>query len=197
MDQKGQKKQAVMIHRTILGSMERFFGVLIEHYNGAFPTWLTPVQTKVLPIAERHLGYANEVVKILKNEEIRAELDDQINAPELRVIGANGKQLGVLKLRQALDKANEAGLDLVEIAPNAKPPVVKIVELGKFKYEQEKRLQKKKRATKASEIKEVRFSPFIAEHDFQNRIAKIRDFLADKQKVRVVVKFTGRTNCHR
>jgi len=119
-------------------------------------------------------------------------VNHQINAPELRVIGANGKQLGVLKLRQALDKANEAGLDLVEIAPNAKPPVVKIVELGKFKYEQEKRLQKQKRATKASEIKEVRFSPFIAEHDFQNRIAKIRDFLADKQKVRVVVKFTGR-----
>lgn len=128
----------------------------------------------------------------MKTSNLNFRINQQINAPDLRVIGADGKQFGVLKLRDALDKAAELGLDLVEIAPNAKPPVAKIVELGKFKYEQEKKLQKQKRATKASEIKEVRFSPFIAEHDFQNRIERIKEFLVDKQKVRVVVKFTGR-----
>ncbi|OGM28416.1 hypothetical protein A2962_04645 [Candidatus Woesebacteria bacterium RIFCSPLOWO2_01_FULL_39_61] len=117
IDQKGQKKQAVMIHRTILGSMERFFGVLIEHYNGAFPTWLTPVQTKVLPIAERHLGYANEVVKILKNEEIRAELDDRNETlqakirdaqlekvPYMLIVGDKEKKAGTVAVRLRSEK---------------------------------------------------------------------------------------------
>src|SRR3989338_504188 len=117
IDQKGQKKQAVMIHRTILGSMERFFGVLIEHYNGAFTTWLTPVQTKVLPIAERHLGYANEVVKILKNEEIRAELDDRNEplqakirdaqlekVPYMLIVGDKEKKAGTVAVRLRSEK---------------------------------------------------------------------------------------------
>lgn len=110
----------------------------------------------------------------------------------MRVIGANGKQEGILKITEALKKAQSAGLDLVEIAPTAKPPVVKIVELGKFKYEQGKKLQKEKKKTKASELKEVRFSPFIAEHDYKTRIDKIREFLSESNKVRLVVVFKGR-----
>jgi len=75
-------------------------------------------------------------------------LNNQIRAPEVRVIGADGKQLGILKINEALSKAHEEGLDLVEIAPNAKPPVTKIVELGKFRYQEEKRLQKLKKKGK-------------------------------------------------
>ena len=128
----------------------------------------------------------------LKTGNLNWRLNHQIEAPSVRVIDSDGKQLGVMKLQDALAKAEEEGLDLVEIAHNAKPPVAKIVELGKFKYEQDKRLQKQKKGGKASEIKEVRFSPFIAEHDYQNRIEKIKEFLNDRQKVRTVVKFTGR-----
>ncbi|OGM21463.1 translation initiation factor IF-3 [Candidatus Woesebacteria bacterium RIFCSPHIGHO2_01_FULL_38_9] len=119
-------------------------------------------------------------------------INQQIRATEVRVIGADGKQLGVLKLNEALTEAQKNGLDLVEIAPNAKPPVAKIVELGKFRYEQEKKLQKQKKAAKSGEVKEVRLSPFIAEHDYNVRLTKIREFLDDSNKVRVVVVFTGR-----
>jgi len=91
-----------------------------------------------------------------------------------------------------LEKAQESGLDLVEIAPNAKPPVVKIVELGKFRYEQEKKLKKEKKRAKGSELKEVRFSPFIANHDYATRMEKIKAFLDESNKVRVVVVFMGR-----
>ena len=91
-----------------------------------------------------------------------------------------------------MEKAQESGLDLVEIAPNAKPPVVKIVELGKFRYEQEKKLKKEKKRAKGSELKEVRFSPFIANHDYATRMEKIKAFLDESNKVRVVVVFMGR-----
>ena len=116
----------------------------------------------------------------------------QIRAPKVRVIGADGKQLGVLPIEKALLEASDAGLSLVEIAPKANPPVVKIVELGKFKYQEEKKLQKQKRGSKVAEIKEIRFTPFIAEHDFLNRLEKIKAFLEEKHKIRIVVKFGGR-----
>ena len=119
-------------------------------------------------------------------------INNQIQAQEVRVIGPDKKQIGVMKLNEALAKANEAGLDLVEIAPTAKPPVVQIVELGKFKYEQEKRLRQEKKKTKASELKEIRFSPFIAQHDYQTRMVKIKEFLDESNKVRLVVVFKGR-----
>jgi len=120
------------------------------------------------------------------------KVNNQIHAAEVRVIGADGKQEGILKLSEALKKAKDKGLDLVEIAPYAKPPVVKIVDLGKFKYEQEKKQQKEKKKTKASELKEVRFTPFIANHDYQTRLEKIREFLSENNKVRLSVVFKGR-----
>lgn len=110
----------------------------------------------------------------------------------MRLIGSDGKQEGVLNISDALKKADEAGLDLVEIAPNAKPPVVKIVELGKFRYEQEKKLKKEKKKSKAGELKEIRFSPFIADHDYATRMQRIKEFLNESNKVRVVVVFLGR-----
>jgi len=110
----------------------------------------------------------------------------------LRVIGEDGKQLGVMSRSDALAKAREIGVDLIEIAPLAKPPVAKIIEFGKFKYQEEKRRKKEKKSSKPSELKEIRFSPFIAEHDFNNRIDRTKEFLANKHKVRLVVVFMGR-----
>ena len=128
----------------------------------------------------------------MKRTNFNYKVNHQINAPELRVIDENGKQLGVIKLSDALQKARSSGLDLVEVAPTARPPVAKIVELGKFKYQEEKKLRKEKKKSKPSELKEVRFSPFIHKHDFENRIERISEFLEAKHKVRVVVVFLGR-----
>lgn len=123
---------------------------------------------------------------------INWKVNNAIRAPEVRVIGADGKQIGVLKIQEALDKAREAGLDLVEIAPNANPPVAKIIHLGKLRYQEEKKLRKEKRGAKGGETKEIRFSPFIAEGDYQTKIERIKEFFGEKNKVRVVVKFGGR-----
>ena len=110
----------------------------------------------------------------------------------MRVIDEKAKQIGILTIKEALDKAKVAQLDLVEIAPNTDPPVVKIIEFGKFKYQEDKKLRKQKKGAKGGEIKEIRFSPFIGEADYKTRIGRIKEFLEDKNKVRVVVKFKGR-----
>ena len=117
--------------------------------------------------------------------------DYQIRATTLRVIGSDGKLIGVLTKEEALKKAKELGLTLVEIAANAVPPVAKIVDFGKFRYSEEKKLRTQSKGAKGGEVKEIRFSPFIAENDFKTRLARINEFLADKNKVRVVVVFKG------
>ena len=119
-------------------------------------------------------------------------VNERIPATELRVIGEDGKQLGILNKVEALEKARRESLDLIEIAPQAKPPVVKMMELGKFLYQEEKKQRAEKKKAKASELKEVRFSPFIAENDFETRLARVKEFLELKNKVKIVVKFKGR-----
>jgi translation initiation factor IF-3 len=117
--------------------------------------------------------------------------DYQIRAPSLRVIDAEGKLIGVLTKDEAIRKAKEANLTLVEIAPTATPPVAKIVDFGKFRYAEEKKARAAAKKVKGGEMKEIRFSPFIAENDFNVRIERIKEFFADKNKVRVVVVFKG------
>ena len=117
--------------------------------------------------------------------------DFAIRAPSLRVIDSEGKLLGVMPKDEAIKKAQAAGLSLIEIAPNAAPPVAKIADYGKFKYAEEKKLAKQSKGVKGGEVKEIRFSPFIGENDFQTRIKRIKEFFADKNKVRVVVVFKG------
>lgn len=119
-------------------------------------------------------------------------VNEGVHAPKVRVIDEKGKQLGVLTISKALNLSKKAGLDLVEIAPKAKPPVVKIVEFGKFKYQEGKKLKKQKKGKKGGELKEIRFSPFIGKADYDTRIDRIKGFLEEKDKVRVVVKFKGR-----
>lgn len=110
----------------------------------------------------------------------------------MRVIGSDGKQLGVVDIEKALALSIKEGLDLVEIAPHAKPPVTRIVDIGKFKYEEEKKQKAQKKKTKASGLKEIRFSPFIGEADYNTRLIRIKKFLEEKNKIKVVVKFKGR-----
>lgn len=118
--------------------------------------------------------------------------DTAIRAPEVRLIGEDGKQEGIVKVGDALIKAKEAGLTLVEISATAIPPVAKIVDFGKFRYQEEKKLRKQAKGVKGGELKEIRFSPFIGQGDYETRLKRVREFLAEKNKVKVVVVFLGR-----
>jgi len=127
----------------------------------------------------------------LAKQKLYWRTDYQIRAPSLRVIDSEGKFIGVLSVNEAVTKAKSQGLSLVEIAPNATPPVAKIVDFGKFRYAEEKKLRSQSKKVKGGEVKEIRFSPFIAENDFKTRIERIKEFFNDKNKVRVVVVFKG------
>lgn len=124
-------------------------------------------------------------------------LNEAIRAPSLRVIDADGNSLGVLSRVEALRAAEAAGLDLVEISPDARPPVVKIVDWGKYNYQRTKQLQKNKRNTKATEVKQMRFGLKISDHDLGVKLRKITDFLHEGHKVKIMVVYRGRENAHR
>lgn len=115
----------------------------------------------------------------------------------MRVVDEDGEQLGVLDTRDALDRAREKGLDLVEVAPNADPPVCKIMDYGKFKYQQQKKLQEAKKKQTVIKIKEVKFRPKTDEHDYQTKLNKILQFLDDGDRCKVTVFFRGREIVHK
>jgi len=120
----------------------------------------------------------------LRNEEIKAK--------EVRVVSSTGEQLGVMETRKALQMAYQEGLDLVLVSPNSNPPVAKIMDYGKYKYEKEKREKEAKKKQKKQVLKEMKFRLRIDEHDFNTKVNRIRSFLEDGNKVRVVVMFLGR-----
>lgn len=122
--------------------------------------------------------------------------NDRIFATSLRVLDSEGKQIGVLSRFEALSKAREEGLDLVEIAPNAKPVVAKIIDFKKFLYQEAKKKREEKKKAKVSETKEVRLGPFMDTHDLEVMLRRARSFLVDGDKVRLVVKFVGRQIIH-
>lgn len=123
-------------------------------------------------------------------------VNERIFSSTLRVLESNGKQLGILSRFDALSKARKLGLDLVEIAPNAKPPVVKIIDFKKFLYQEEKKKKEERKKSKASETKELRLGPFMNDHDLMVVLKKAREFLGDGNKVKFVVKFAGRQITH-
>ena len=110
----------------------------------------------------------------------------------MRAIDPDGNQLGIVPIHQALDAAAELGLDLVEISPNADPPVCKIMDYGRFKYEQTKKKQEAKKKQSTTQLKEIKVRPKTGEHDLQVKMGHIRKFLAKKDKVKVTVIFRGR-----
>lgn len=127
--------------------------------------------------------------KISKNQ---VEMNGAIRDKEVRVISDSGEQLGIMTSKEAYDKAVEAGLDLVKIAPNAKPPVCKIIDYGKFKYEQARKEKEAKKKQKVIEIKEVRMTPNIDTNDLNTKMNNARKFLAKGNKVKVTLRFRGR-----
>jgi translation initiation factor IF-3 len=126
--------------------------------------------------------------------EKRYRVNRQIRAREVRVIDENGQNLGIMPIREALALAEEKGLDLIEIAPNAKPPVCKIGDYGKFKYEMKKKAKEAKKKQKTMEVKELKMRVSIEEHDYQVKLKQLREFLEDGNKVKLRLIFRGREN---
>lgn len=122
--------------------------------------------------------------------------NERIFASELRVIDSEGKQIGILNKFEALKKARELGMDLVEIAPTAKPPVARIIDFKKFLYQEEKKRREEKKKSKKSETKEIRLGPFMDDHDLETMVRRAREFLEGNDKVKLVVRFSGRQMAH-
>ena len=136
----------------------------------------------------QYLWRCNTISDLMINEQIRDR--------EVRLIGADGEQMGIMSARDAQKHAMEAGLDLVKIAPTAKPPVCKIIDYGKYKYELARKEKEAKKKQKTIEIKEVRLSPNIEENDLNTKVNNARKFLTKGNKVKVTLRFRGREMAH-
>jgi len=123
-------------------------------------------------------------------------VNEEIRVKEVRLISETGEQLGIVPIRQALDMALEKEMDLVEVAPSAKPPVCRLMDYGKFKFEQSKREKEARKKQKIISVKEVKMRPNIEEHDFQVKAKAARKFLSSGDKVKVTIMFRGREITH-
>jgi translation initiation factor IF-3 len=119
-----------------------------------------------------------------------------ITVPKVRVIDENGENLGVMFTREAMEQANEIGLDLVEVSPNADPPVAKFLDVGKYKYEAQKKANLARKSQKTQEIKEIKMRPNIDDHDYDVKMRAIQKFLGEGDKVKVTLRFRGRELAH-
>ena len=119
-------------------------------------------------------------------------INQYIQAKEVRVVDEKGTVIGVLPIFNAIQKAKKLGADLIEVAPNAKPPVCKIIDFKKFKYLEAKKEQEEKKGQKGGDLKEVMFSPFIAKNDLNIRIKRIKEFLGEGNKIKIRIRFSGR-----
>lgn len=139
------------------------------------------------------LRFFQEFVIVLNKSH---RLNEEINAPEVRLVGQEGEQLGVVRSSEAFALAERAGLDLVEIAPLAAPPVCRIMDYGKFKYQEAKKAHEAKQKQKQVQIKEVKFRPGTDENDYQIKLRNMLRFLAEGDKVKVTLRFRGREMAH-
>jgi translation initiation factor IF-3 len=132
----------------------------------------------------------------VKNIAKRINVNRRIRAKEVRLIDPEGKQLGVIPTVEALERAASHGLDLVEVSPNVSPPVCRIMDYGRYKYQQNKKLQESKKRQSTFQVKEIKLRPRTGEHDFQVKMRHAKRFLDNRDKVKVTVVFRGRENAH-
>ncbi len=124
-------------------------------------------------------------------------VNEQIRSKEVRLIGKDGEQVGVVSRDEALRMAEQVELDLVLVSPNAKPPVARIIDYGKYRYEQQKREKEQRKNQKTQSVKEIRLSPTIDDHDFDTKLRQARGFIEDEDKVKVSIRFRGRAITHK
>ncbi len=122
--------------------------------------------------------------------------DDMIQSDKVRVIDENGENLGVMFTNEAIEQANEIGLNLVEVSPNADPPVCKYLDVGKYRYEAQKKANAARKTQKTQEIKEIKMRPNIDDHDYDVKMRKVFEFLEEGDKVKVTMRFRGREMAH-
>ncbi|NBQ28072.1 MAG: translation initiation factor IF-3 [Rhodobacteraceae bacterium] len=130
------------------------------------------------------------------SRETGPRINDRIRCPEIRLIGADGENVGVVTPERGVELAFEAGLDLVEISPNANPPVCKIMDFGKYKYEQQKRESEARKKQKVIEVKEIKFRPGTDTHDYEVKMRSVYKFLQNGDKVKITLRFRGREMAH-
>ena len=146
----------------------------------------------------RWITVRDSLFSLLREDKTISELfiNEQIRDKEVRVIGVNGEQLGIMSPAEAMKIAEEAGIDLVKVAPTANPPVCKIVDYGKYRYEQARKEKEARKKQKVVEIKEIRLSPNIDTNDLNTKVAAARKFLEKGNKVKVTLRFRGREMAH-
>ncbi|MFN3566271.1 MAG: translation initiation factor IF-3 [Burkholderiaceae bacterium] len=123
-------------------------------------------------------------------------INREITAPEVRLVGVDGEPLGIVKLAEALRLAEEKDVDLVEIAPTAVPPVCRLMDYGKFKYQEQKKAHEARLKQKVIEVKEIKFRPATDDHDYQTKVRKLQEFLQEGDKAKVTMRFRGREMAH-
>ena len=131
-----------------------------------------------------------------RNRDKGPRYNNRINSPEVQVISSGGENLGILNTNQAIAMAKEEGLDLIEIAPNAKPPVCKIIDMGKFKYDAQKKANKAKKKQKIVLLKEIKLRPVTETHDYDFKVKNAKKFIAKGDKVKFTIRFKGRELQH-
>ena len=131
-----------------------------------------------------------------KNKSKGPRSNNRISSPEVQVIDQSGENLGILNIQEAISKAKQENLDLIEISPNARPPVCKIMDMGKYKYDQQKKLNKAKKKQKKIELKEIKLRPVTEVHDYSFKIKNAQKFLSKGDKVKFTIRFKGREMQH-
>jgi len=150
----------------------------------------------ILPNCRRNDTIARRPHHAPPTRDTGPRVNARIRAPEIRLIGADGENIGVVTPARGMELAQEAGLDLVEISPNATPPVCKIMDFGKYKYEQQKRESEARKKQKVIEVKEVKFRPNTDTHDYQVKMRNVVKFLENGDKVKITLRFRGREMAH-
>ena len=123
-------------------------------------------------------------------------MNNEIDAPQVRVVNADGDMVGVISVEEGVELADDVGLDLVEVSPNADPPVCKILDYGKYKYAEQKKANEARKKQKTIDIKEIKMRPGIDEHDYQVKMRSVRRFLDGGDKVKLTIRFRGREMAH-
>ena len=123
-------------------------------------------------------------------------MNNEIDAPQVRVVNADGDMVGVISVEEGVELADDVGLDLVEVSPNADPPVCKILDYGKYKYAEQKKANEARKKLKTIDIKEIKMRPGIDEHDYQVKMRSVRRFLDGGDKVKMTIRFRGREMAH-